>query len=187
MFVYSHSTIPGLDALRELVSLKPPVRAEALRIILDLTTHPGMFFPRTQYIYVTKQISTETILRIAAIKAVKRWVPDVKPMDHISQRFAVRLLRRLESHKPPPINGDAAALDTEMQDVGSHYSHTHTTPLPWQDGEVPLSTPYLPATIELPARPAQILQHVQLIFALCVKVPDLLEEYAIPEFSCPFR
>lgn len=37
-----YSTVPGLEALKELVTLKPPVRAEALKIILDLTTHPGM-------------------------------------------------------------------------------------------------------------------------------------------------
>jgi symplekin len=178
---HSYSTIPGLDALRELVTLKPPVRAEALRIILDLTTHPGILTLHPPQC-VTKQMSTETILRIAAIKAVKRWVPDIKPMDHISQRFAVRLLRRLESHEPSSVNGDALAPETEMQDAKEPHSDARKAAEPWQNGEASLSTPYLPTAIELPARPARILQHVQLIFALCVKVPDLLEECVISIF-----
>jgi len=37
-------------------------------------------------------------------------------------------------------------------------------------------TPYLPECIELPAQKAQVLQHVELLFALSVKVPDFLEE-----------
>lgn len=148
-------TATGLDALRDLVTLRPPVRAQALRIILDLTTHP------------------ETILRIAAIKAVKRWVPGVKPMDELSRTFAVNLLRRLESASSTATNGDAEMQDGEKVESKSPSpkSDEETPPQP------PLTTPYLPATIELPARPAQILQHVQLIFALCVKSPELLEEY----------
>lgn len=39
-----------------------------------------------------------------------------------------------------------------------------------------VSTPYLPETIELPAQQAVVTQHVELVFGLTVKVPDLLEE-----------
>jgi len=39
-----------------------------------------------------------------------------------------------------------------------------------------IHTPYLPERIELPAQKAQVLQHVELLFALSVKVPDFLEE-----------
>ncbi|KAF8317119.1 hypothetical protein DL93DRAFT_2134523 [Clavulina sp. PMI_390] len=132
--VQQSTTLPALEALKELVTLRPPVREEALRIILNLTTHPT------------------TVLRISAIKAVKRWVPDVKPMDQLSQDFAIQLLRRLESHPDPEKGGSTEPTST------------------------PTSTPYLPATLDSPVRPAQILQHVQLIFALCVKVPELLDE-----------
>lgn len=134
-------TSTGLDALRELVTLKPPARSRALGIILDLTTHP------------------ETAFRIAAIKAVKRWVPDVKPMDELSRAFAVRLLRRLE----PTGKKANGTTDTDMEEASSEI-------------ETLLKTPYLPEALDVPANPAQILQHVQLIFALCVKVPELLEE-----------
>jgi len=103
-------------------------------------------------------------------------------MDHISQRFAVRLLRRLEFHGPISVNGSVPP-ETEMQDA-EELARKSTKP--WQDVEAPLATPYLPSSIEIPARPAQILQHVQLIFALCVKVPDLLEEYVILTLSWRF-
>lgn len=118
------------------------------------------------------------MLRIAAIKAVKRWVPDVKPMDQLSQHFAVRLLRRLES-KPPSAGTNASLsskVDTEMQDGNESEILAPPVSLSATDAEPSLSTPYLPPVIDIPARPAQILQHVQLIFALCVKVPELLEE-----------
>lgn len=117
------------------------------------------------------------MLRIAAIKLVKRWVPDVKPMDQLSQNFAVRLLRRLEEAKTPSsTNEDAPKVDSEMQNGDSADDSSPPISSSLRDSEPPLNTPYLPPVIDIPARPAQILQHVQLIFALCVKVPELLEE-----------
>ena len=37
-------------------------------------------------------------------------------------------------------------------------------------------TPYLPERIELPAKKAHVLQHVELLFALSVKVPEFLDK-----------
>lgn len=49
-----------------------------------------------------------------------------------------------------------------------------------EDGQLPpeemLQTMYLPAEVSLPADKAQVLQHVELMFALSVRVPDLLHE-----------
>lgn len=49
-----------------------------------------------------------------------------------------------------------------------------------EDGQAPeedlVQTPYLPERIELPAQKSQVLQHVELLFALSVKVPEFLEE-----------
>jgi len=39
-----------------------------------------------------------------------------------------------------------------------------------------VQTPYLPERIELPAQKQQVLQHVELLFALSVKVPDFLDQ-----------
>lgn len=92
-------------------------------------------------------------------------------MDQLSQDFAVRLLRRLEAKTPSSANGDAPKVDTEMQN--GDQANNSSPPV---HSETHLNTPYLPPVLDIPARPAPILQHMQLIFALCVKVPELLEE-----------
>ena len=50
-----------------------------------------------------------------------------------------------------------------------------------EDGQLPqediIQTPYLPEQLELPAVDSQILQHVELLFALSTKVPEFLDEY----------
>ena len=52
-----------------------------------------------------------------------------------------------------------------------------------EDGQIApeplIQTPYLPERIELPAQKAQVLQHVELLFALSVKVPEFLDEYGL--------
>lgn len=49
-----------------------------------------------------------------------------------------------------------------------------------EDGQLPpediIQTPYLPEQLELPANKAQILQHLELLFALSTKVPEFLDE-----------
>ena len=122
--------------------------------------------------------------RIAAINTVKKWVPDAKPMDTQVREFAVRLLRRLETRPKPPevqqTNGSEGGVppgtDSEMQD-GQVPSLEDGEEVPDPRATIPLTTPYLAETLELPARPAQVLQHVQLLFALSVKRPELLDEY----------
>jgi symplekin len=88
-------------------------------------------------------------------------------MDGMIREFALQMLRRLHKHPAgsakatgAPTNGDA---DENME-----------------DGQLPsedlISTPYLPDEIELPAQHSQVLQHVELLFALSVKVPEFLDE-----------
>ncbi|KZT34250.1 hypothetical protein SISSUDRAFT_1065486 [Sistotremastrum suecicum HHB10207 ss-3] len=134
----------GFTTLRELVATRPPVRSEALCILLELTTHP------------------EKVPRNAAIITLKRWVPDVQPMDGLIREFARQMLRRLEkkvSQEPTSGAGDNA---TE------------------EDGQLPaealVQTPYLPVDLHLPAEKPQVLQYVELLFALSVKAPDLLDD-----------
>lgn len=83
-------------------------------------------------------------------------------MDGMSRKFAIQLLRRLES--PSQTSPTAVFLNGHDEETGEEAD------------EPPISTPYLPATLDIPANPAQVLQHVQLIFALSAKVPDLLDE-----------
>ncbi|CAE6402237.1 unnamed protein product [Rhizoctonia solani] len=116
----------GFAALREFIQLRPPVRPEAMRILLDLTAHP------------------EKVTRNAAINTVRRWVPDVEPMNMGITSFAKKLLEQLQE--------------------GRH---------PFEEHEFPR---YLPPKLELPAKKAEVIQHVELMFALSVRVPAFLDE-----------
>ncbi|RPD64406.1 hypothetical protein L226DRAFT_506092 [Lentinus tigrinus ALCF2SS1-7] len=141
----------GFSALREFVAQRPSLRAEAMNMLLELTTHP------------------DKITRGAAINTVKRWIPDAQPMSDMIRDFALQLLRRLQSRpksreeKPQPAQTNGADHDENMEDGQ----------LPQEDI---IQTPYLPEQLELPAVDAQILQHVELLFALSTKVPEFLDE-----------
>jgi symplekin len=104
-------------------------------------------------IFLSERLA-EKVTRGAAIITVKRWVPDVEPMNTRIREFARQLLNRLRT---------TATHETED-------SEANTEPV------VKACSSYLPETIALPAEKPQILQHVELLFALSVKVPDFLDE-----------
>ncbi|CAE6440409.1 unnamed protein product [Rhizoctonia solani] len=116
----------GFAALREFIQLRPPVRPEATRILLDLTAHP------------------EKVTRNAAINTVRRWVPETEPMNTEITAFAKKLLKQLQEGQRP-----------------------------FEENEFPR---YLPPKLELPAKKAEVIQHVELMFALSVRVPAFLDE-----------
>ncbi|KZT10059.1 uncharacterized protein LAESUDRAFT_673791 [Laetiporus sulphureus 93-53] len=138
----------GFAALREFISQRPSLRAEAMNMLLELTTHP------------------DKVTRGAAINTVKRWIPDIQPMDSMIREFALQLLRRLQSRPK-----SAKSEDVHMN--GEHDEHMEDGQLPQEDI---IQTPYLPEQLELPANNAQVLQHLELLFALSTKVPEFLDE-----------
>lgn len=107
------------------------------------------------------------VTRGAAIITVRRWVPDMHPMDSIVREFALQMLRRLQKRQTE----EQKRADAQMNGDEN-----------MEDGQLPtedlVQTPYLPDNIELPAQKAHVLQHVELLFALSVKVPEVLDEYA---------
>ena len=121
---------------------------------------------------------TEKVTRGAAIITVKRWVPDMQPMNDMVRNFALRLLRRLQ--KRP---SQTATIEDRMDSSGDNDA--------MEDGEMPqeevVQTEYLPEQLELPAQNAHVLQHVELVFALCVKCPEFLDEYVLLyHFMCQY-
>ncbi|GLB41805.1 putative symplekin tight junction protein C terminal [Lyophyllum shimeji] len=163
----------GFATLRGLVINRPSMRADALRVLLELTTHP------------------EKKTRGAAINTVKLWVPNIQPMDSMVREFALQMLRKLELQ---PVRADAKIEEEVSMTVDGEVVETKTTRLVvsqnghndlgkdenMEDGQLPpedlVETPYLPRHISLPADKSQVLQHVELLFALSVKVPEFLEE-----------
>lgn len=85
-------------------------------------------------------------------------------MDGMVREFALQMLRRLQKRQTEEQKRIASAGDENME-----------------DGQLPaedlVHSPYLPENIELPADKAVVLQHVELLFALSVKVPEFLDEY----------
>lgn len=87
-------------------------------------------------------------------------------MDSMIRDFALQILRRLQKRSPKgakSITPNGSEEDENME-----------------DGQLPseefIQTPYLSEEIDLPAEKFLVLQHVELLFALCVKVPDFLDE-----------
>jgi symplekin len=88
-------------------------------------------------------------------------------MDGMIREFALQMLRRLQ--KRPP----SYAKATDVQANGDCDENMEDGQLPPEDL---VSTPYLSEQIELPAQNSHVLQHVELLFALSVKVPEFLDE-----------
>ena len=107
-------------------------------------------------------------------------------MDRIVREFATQMLRKLqlrhsESRAQPvkdtTTNGNAIVIESgDVLDGQGDREVGHDM----EDGQLPpedlVHTPYLPERIELPAKKAQVLQHVELLFALSVKVSEFLDE-----------
>lgn len=157
----------GFTSLREFVLERPSFRAEALQVLLELTTHPGMAEVSLLDVGIINFVA-DPVTRRAAINTVRRWVPGIEPMDSMIRDFALQILRRLQKRPPkgevPKVaDGRAGSGDENME-----------------DGQLPpedlLQTPYLPEELELPATKSHVLQHVELLFALSVKVPEFLNE-----------
>ncbi|KAJ7155526.1 Symplekin tight junction protein C terminal-domain-containing protein [Mycena crocata] len=145
----------GFVTLRGLVTQRPSMRSDALNVLLELTTHP------------------DKKPRGAAINTVKIWVPNSQPMDGMVREFALQMLRKLQ------LQADARATKPNGGDESGAGNGTGEDEN-MEDGQLPpedlVQTPYLPERIELPAQQSHVLQHVELLFALSVKVPEFLDE-----------
>ena len=99
-------------------------------------------------------------------------------MGSLIRDFALKLLRRLQSPGP----------NSEQMDVDIITSGTEDNT---EDGQLPTEalakTPYLSDILQLPAEKSQVLQHVELMFALTVKVPEFLDELVFSFCLIPAR
>jgi symplekin len=115
-------------------------------------------------------------------------------MDGMIREFALQILRKLQSH--PAHRTVGAGEDIKMNGDDDHNERGPTLDETvaedaagdgeegkdenMEDGQLPaedlVHTPYLPERIELPALKSHVLQHVELLFALSVKVPEFLDE-----------
>jgi symplekin len=162
----------GFNMLRELTRLRPSreIRFNTLDILLGLTTH------------------SDKRIRNAAIMSVKKWVPEVEQLSRIIVDFALSLLQRLKVEPPQPeIKPEGEEQEEEEEEMEIDDGETPEPAqavLPFglvRQGKVVDRLPP-PQTI------GQVTQHVELLLALCVKQPELLqplfEEYPRMTLLC---
>lgn len=111
------------------------------------------------------------------------------------REFALQMLRKLQLHpskarrnlgEDVTMNGDSEDGDKDEEQLAEKTETKAPTAAEegqeenMEDGQLPIEelvhTPYLPERIELPAKKSQVLQHVELLFALSVKIPEFLDE-----------
>lgn len=85
------TNIVGITTLRDLIHMRPPIRAQALQIVLDLTTHP------------------ERKIRLVPINLAKRWISEARPFNKSVLDYALQMVRKLA----PENSGDDAEGDEE--------------------------------------------------------------------------
>lgn len=185
----------GFTTLRGLVIQRPSMRIEAMNVLFELSTHPGKFSTlRLSLLCSFFSLYIEKRTRGAAINTVKPWLPNQQPMDAMIREFALQMLRRLQQ-RPSEVqdlndkdgdatmnghgNGNCSKMEVVEEEaakdvISSETRGEHDEKDHGQDDLV--QTPYLPERIQLPAQKQQVLQHVELLFALSVKVPDFLDE-----------
>lgn len=104
-------------------------------------------------------------------------------MDGLVRDFALQLLRRLQSRPEPATK----TTDVDMNGEDTKPDQDENM----EDGQLPaeevVHTPYLAEQLELPASRSQVLQHLELMFALTVKVPEFLDEWVEYSFQASLR
>ncbi|GAA5909818.1 hypothetical protein JCM6882_002685 [Rhodosporidiobolus microsporus] len=157
----------GFSTLRELIILRPSVRPAALDVLLGLTTH------------------ADKRVRNAAIMTVKKWVPDVKELSDEIVKFAVSLLKRMtaEPVKKEAEGGEAEGASAEgaaegaAAEVGGEEDMAMDATPPPEEPKPPYAQVKggeVVDRLDPPTALIGVVQHVELLLALCVKEQSLL-------------
>lgn len=125
------------------------------------------------------------LTRTAAIQTVKRWVPDTQPLSQLVIDFALSLYARLEQLPEPEI--EAKKEDEEGTSNGAGVGDGEGA----EGDEMDMDETPPPEPVKIPFAVVKdgrvvdrldppkilhdVLQHVELLLALCVKQPDLLD------------
>ncbi|XP_006461965.1 hypothetical protein AGABI2DRAFT_206048, partial [Agaricus bisporus var. bisporus H97] len=184
----------GFITLRGLVLQRPSLRTEALNILLELTTHPDKK-TRAAAINVVKAWvpnvqPMDSMIRDFALQMLRKlqyksvdgrmrpWKEDKEDKEttqitteDISLPQEKDILMEEQDHDRVEEKSSATPDSGKAPDDQGEAA---------ENGQIPdddlVQTAYLPERIELPAQKSQVLQHVELLFALSVKVPEFLEE-----------
>ncbi|KAL1679789.1 Symplekin tight junction protein C terminal-domain-containing protein [Schizophyllum commune] len=189
----------GFQTLRGFVIQRPSLRTEALTVLLELTTHPERKTRgpaiNTVKLWVPAVHPMNSIVQSFALAVMRRLTrreepkangaspadvemqaPDAAQTNGTSSADSVP-----QSDAPSPSQADAASLvgaPNNTQGSTTNQDSNMDIVEEGEEREEPVQTPYLPERVtgEGPEAKPQVLQHVELLFALSVKVPELLDE-----------
>jgi symplekin len=143
--------------------LRPTIRDEAVDVLLSLTTHSGK------------------LTRNAAIMTVKRWVPETEPLSTQVLQFALALFSRLEiAPLPIPVVVSDPIKDESMELSAAHSavdeSEKPPEPIVVLASHAEVQGGRVVGGLLPPTTLSQVVQHVELLLALCAKSPELLHQ-----------
>lgn len=149
----------GFMTLRDLATLRPPLRSDVMDVLLSLTTH------------------TERPTRTAAILTIKRWIPDTQPLGKMGLAFALQLLKRLESPPPAASTSEDAkkAENGDDMDIANGGDDEEALKPPASD-MAQVENESVVGGLPYPTTEQQVAQHIELLLGLVNKSPDLLDE-----------
>ncbi|KAF9530352.1 Symplekin tight junction protein C terminal-domain-containing protein [Crepidotus variabilis] len=184
----------GYTTLRGLVIQRPAMRMEALNVLLELTTHPDR---RTRAAaiqavkpWVPHHQPMGSIIREFALQMLKKLQLRPGQRSSTSQKEEGGVKTNGHAHgndETPMMDGVVDGVDGEDKVAETEGTPAQEEPIEqamveddFETDQIPpedlVQTPYLPEQIELPVQKQQVLQHVELMFALSVKVPEFLDE-----------
>ncbi|KAL1715067.1 Symplekin tight junction protein C terminal-domain-containing protein [Schizophyllum commune] len=189
----------GFQTLRGFVIQRPSLRTEALTVLLELTTHPERKTRgpaiNTVKLWVPAVHPMNSIVQSFALAVMRRLTRREESKTNGASSGDVEMQSPEVGHPngtspvdsapptdaPSPSQANAtspAEAPSNAQGTASNQDSNMDGVEEGEEREEPVQTPYLPERVtgEGPEAKPQVLQHVELLFALSVKVPELLDE-----------
>ncbi|TIC14172.1 hypothetical protein E3Q14_00925 [Wallemia mellicola] len=156
----------GFVILRELVSMRLPVRQQSLEILLMLAVHPDLKTRR------------------AAVNSVRKWVPENEQLSPKVIEFALKSLHSLYQDQEDFLSSlvvkkdDDIEVKKEKEDDRVVKKERSDSSQPMEEDGKEATTPHLEITAEERAKAidTRVLERSELAFSLCLRSTDILKD-----------
>lgn len=158
----SERFVACVSTLRDLVTNRPPVRDKCLDVLLEYCINP------------------DVRMRSTSIVAVRRWVPDHRAIAARVEQYAVQAFQKLTQEPPPVPKSEQEPKKPELpqqdgEDIiigedrenGKEHGETRSEQAEEQEEEEKEENGW---------REVDVVRHSELLFALCAKNNELLDE-----------
>lgn len=157
----------GFVILRELVSMRLPVRQQSLEILLMLAVHP------------------ELKTRRAAVNSVRKWVPENEQLSPKVIEFALKSLHSLYEDQNDLLSSlivkkedDEIEVKKEKEDDQVMKKERSDSSQPMEEDGKEATAPHVELTAEERAKAidTRVLERSELAFSLCLRSTDILRD-----------